>query len=169
MARKAPAISCGPEDQQELERLAGSRTESKQMIERARIILGCLAGRGVKEVARTCRTRPNTVIKWRQRFAQRGLAPGRSASRNPAKPRWAKRCRHLITELGRVRQMRATSLTPLPARQLRIIRARSIICLDSVRLPANRSNSCSSSGPQLIAGAFLAMPPTIQYIDRKST
>src|SRR6266851_1970045 len=86
MARKAPAISCGPEDQQELERLAGSRTESKQMIERARIILGCLAGRGVKEVARTCRTRPNTVIKWRQRFAQLGLAGLRDALRPGAKP-----------------------------------------------------------------------------------
>src|ERR1017187_10793131 len=74
MARNAPAISCGPADLQELERLAGSRTESKQTIERAQIVLGCLAGKRVKEVARTCRTRPNTVIKWRQRFAQRGLA-----------------------------------------------------------------------------------------------
>src|SRR5712692_3706386 len=119
MARKAPAISCGPEDRQELERLAGSRTESKQMIERARIILSCLAGRGVKEVARICRTRPNSVIKWRQRFAQRGLAGLRDALRPGAKPRWAKRCRHLITVLGRVRQVRATSLTPLPARQPR--------------------------------------------------
>ena len=74
MARNAPTITCGPEDRQELERLAGSRTESKQMVERAQIILGCLAGKRVQEVARTCHTRPNTVIKWRQRFAQRGLA-----------------------------------------------------------------------------------------------
>jgi transposase len=44
------------------------------MVERAQIILGCLAGQRVKEVARACHTRPNTVIKWRQRFAQRGLA-----------------------------------------------------------------------------------------------
>jgi transposase len=50
-----------------------SRTESKQMVERARIILGCLAGKRVKEVARQCHTRPNTVIKWRQRFARAGL------------------------------------------------------------------------------------------------
>ena len=47
-------MSCGPEDRQELERLAGSRTESKQMVERAQIILGCLAGKRVKEVARAC-------------------------------------------------------------------------------------------------------------------
>ena len=86
MARNAPTISCEPADQRELERLAGSRTESKQMIERAQIILGCLAGQRVKEVARTCHTRPNTVIKWRQRFAHGGLAGLRDAPRPGAKP-----------------------------------------------------------------------------------
>lgn len=86
MARPARAISCGLEDRQELERLAGSRTESKQMVERARIILGCLAGQRVKEIARACHTRPNTIIKWRQRFAQHGLAGLRDAPRPGAKP-----------------------------------------------------------------------------------
>lgn len=73
MARIAPTITCGPEDRQELNRLAGSRTESKQMVERARIILGCLAGKRVHQMARECHTRPNTVIKWRQRFVSHGL------------------------------------------------------------------------------------------------
>jgi transposase len=86
MARNAPTISCGFEDRQELERLAGSRTESKQMVERAQIILGCLAGQRVQEVARGCHTRPNTVIKWRQRFAQHGLAGLADAPRPGAKP-----------------------------------------------------------------------------------
>jgi len=51
------------------------------MVERAQIILGCLAGKRVKEVARACHTRPNTVIKWRQRFSQQGLAGLRDAPR----------------------------------------------------------------------------------------
>src|SRR5713101_3934188 len=85
MARKAPAISCGPEDRQELESLAGSRTASKQMVERARIILGCLAGKRVRAVARECHTRPNTVIKWRQRFVSQGLRGLRDAPRPGAK------------------------------------------------------------------------------------
>jgi len=85
MARSAPAISCGPEDRRELARLAASRTESQPMVERAQIILGCLAGKRVKEVARACHTRPNTVIKWRQRFAQQGLAGLRDAPRPGAK------------------------------------------------------------------------------------
>ena len=86
MARNAPTITCGSQDRHELERLAGSRTESKQMIERAQIVLGCLAGKRVKEIARICGTRPNTVIKWRQRFAQQGLAGLRDAPRPGAKP-----------------------------------------------------------------------------------
>jgi transposase len=86
MARNAPIITCSPEDRQELERLAGSRTESKQMVERAQIILGCLAGKRVQEVARNCHTRANTVIKWRQRFVQRGLAGLVDAPRPGAKP-----------------------------------------------------------------------------------
>ena len=73
MPRTAPTVSCGPEARQELARLAASRTESKQVVERARIILGCLGGQRVKEIARQCHTRPNTVIKWRQRFVSAGL------------------------------------------------------------------------------------------------
>src|SRR3974390_3186249 len=86
MARTAPAITCGLQDRQELERLAGSRTESKQMIERARIILGCLAGKRVKEGARICHTRPKPFIKWRQRFAPYGGGGLRDAPRPGAKP-----------------------------------------------------------------------------------
>ena len=99
MARNAPAITCGPEDQQELERLAGSRTESKQMIERARIILGCLAGKQVRDVARICHTRPNTVIKWRQRFAQLGLPGLRDAPRPGAKPVYGADFRNRVLSL----------------------------------------------------------------------
>ena len=99
MARNAPAITCGPEDRQELERLALSRTESKQMVERAQIILGCLAGQRVKEVARTCHTRPNTVIKWRQRFAQHGLPGLRDAPRPGAKPLYGEDFRNRVLAL----------------------------------------------------------------------
>lgn len=92
-------MSCGPEERRELARLAGSRTESRQMVERAQIILGCLAGKRVKEVARACHTRPNTVIKWRQRFAQRGLAGLRDAPRPGAKPVYGEDFRNRVLAL----------------------------------------------------------------------
>jgi transposase len=86
MSRKAAQISCSPEDREKLEALAASRTESKQMVDRARIILGCLDGKRVATVADECTTRPNTVIKWRQRFVKQGLAGLADAPRPGAKP-----------------------------------------------------------------------------------
>jgi transposase len=88
MGRNAPTISCGQEDRQELERLAGSRTDSKQRVERAQIILGCLAGRRVREIASQCHTRPNTVIKWRQRFVSHGMRGLQDAPRPGARRRY---------------------------------------------------------------------------------
>jgi len=86
MSRTAPQINCSPEDRLALQRLAVSRTEAKQTVERARMILGCLEGKRVQVIARECRTRPNTVIKWRQRFSQSGLAGLSDAPRPGAKP-----------------------------------------------------------------------------------
>jgi transposase len=74
MPRVAPKIACSTEVRAELERRAASRTESVRVVERARMILGCLDGLRVQEVAARCTTRPNTVIKWRDRFAEQGLA-----------------------------------------------------------------------------------------------
>jgi transposase len=66
------------------------------MVERAQIILGCLAGRRVQEVARQCHTRPNTVIKWRQRFATHGLKGLRDAPRPGAKRRYDEAFRNRV-------------------------------------------------------------------------
>src|ERR1022692_4935046 len=85
MSRTARQITCSSEDREKLKRLAASRTEAKQLVERARIVLGCLAGKRVQAVARECDTRPNTVIKWRQRFAQTGLAGLNDAPRPGAR------------------------------------------------------------------------------------
>ena len=79
MARVAPTVRCSPADQHELKRLAARRTEPKQTVERARMVLGCLAGQRGQAVAR--HTHPNIVIKWRQRFVARGLNGLRDAPR----------------------------------------------------------------------------------------
>jgi transposase len=86
ISRTALQINCRPEDRQALERLAASRTEAKQTVERACMILACLEGKHVQTIARECRTRPSTVIKWRQRFAQSGLAGLNDAPRPGATP-----------------------------------------------------------------------------------
>jgi transposase len=85
MGKSAPTISCVSEVRKELERRAASRTEARQVVERARILLGCLAGKPVKDIAQECGTRPNTVIKWRQRFCKEGLQGLKDAPRPGAK------------------------------------------------------------------------------------
>src|SRR5580704_13357832 len=99
MSRKARPITCSPEDRQELERLASSRTESKQMVDRSRIVLGCLDGKPVQAVAQECHTRPNTVIKWRERFARDGLDGLRDAPRPGPKPVYGADFRHRVLAL----------------------------------------------------------------------
>lgn len=99
MARHAPTIICNPEDRQTLERLAASRTEPKQAVERAQIILGCLAGQRVQDVAIECKTRPNTVIKWRQRFVLRGLSGLRDEARPGKKPIYGADFRNQVLSL----------------------------------------------------------------------
>ena len=86
MSRTAPTISCDPEVEEALRRLAASRTEPRQTVERARMVLGCLRGQRVNEVAARCGTRANTVIKWRQRFVDQGLKGLQDAPRPGAKP-----------------------------------------------------------------------------------
>jgi hypothetical protein len=60
MAGVAPTIRCSPADQQELKRLAASRTDPKQTVERAHMVLGRLAGQQVQAVALQSATRVRT-------------------------------------------------------------------------------------------------------------
>ncbi len=73
MAGKAPIPNCTKEDRESLEQMVRSRTEEFRMIERARIILKCLAGDRVNEIAKVLHVRPNTVIEWRRRFEKEGV------------------------------------------------------------------------------------------------
>ena len=96
MGRTALPLTLSENDRQALERLAASRTEPKQAVERARIILDCAAGHRVAEVARRGRTRSNTVIKWRDRFARQGLAGLADAPRPGAKRVYDDDFRHRV-------------------------------------------------------------------------
>ena len=68
-----------------MEDWAHSRTIEARLVERARIVLGCLEGKPVRTVARSWKVRPNTVIDWRRRFAAEGIA-GLRERRRSGKP-----------------------------------------------------------------------------------
>ena len=88
MSRKAPQITCSEQERKILERLAASRIEPRQMVERARIILHCLSGKQIQDIAQECQARANTVIKWRNRFATARIAGLADAPRSGARKKY---------------------------------------------------------------------------------
>ena len=74
MSRVAAPLDCPADMKQELIRLSKSRTDEARLVERATIVLECLAGKRIDQVATDRGIRAATVGRWRKRFAARGLA-----------------------------------------------------------------------------------------------
>ncbi len=85
MPRHAPELECSIEDKASLVALVKSRTAEARAVERARIILACLKGKEIQQVARELRISVPSVSKWRERFSLWGLRGLRDQSR-PGKP-----------------------------------------------------------------------------------
>jgi transposase len=85
MPRHAPPLECSAEEKASLMDITKSRTEEARAVERARIILGCLEGKEIQQVARELGVSIPTVGKWRKRFALFGVRGLRDEPR-PGKP-----------------------------------------------------------------------------------
>jgi transposase len=88
MPKHAPPLECSAETRAELLAMSRSRTEELRMVERARIVLACLEGKEIQQVAREVGTSVPTVSKWRQRFARQGLGGLRDRPRSGKPPRY---------------------------------------------------------------------------------
>jgi len=73
MSRKAKVITCTTEQRKELETIKRQRTREARQVERAGIILMCLDGIPIKDIAEKYSVRPNTVIAIRDRFEREGV------------------------------------------------------------------------------------------------
>src|SRR5260370_19146948 len=73
MPRHAPELECSAEDKASLIAITKSRIEEARVVERARIILACLGGKEIQQVAGELGVSIPTVTKWRRRFALWGL------------------------------------------------------------------------------------------------
>ena len=73
MPRKAKIITCTPQQRKELETIVRQKTRQARQVERAGIILMCLDGVPIKDIAKRYGVRPNTVISIRDRFEMEGL------------------------------------------------------------------------------------------------
>jgi transposase len=54
--------------------MSGSRSAAAGEVQRARLILGCLSGEPIKAIASRLSTSPSTVIRWKNRFIEKGLS-----------------------------------------------------------------------------------------------
>jgi len=73
MPKHAAPLECSAEVRAELVALSRGRTQEARMVERARVVLACLDGKEIQQVARETGASVPTVSKWRKRFAQAGL------------------------------------------------------------------------------------------------
>jgi transposase len=85
MPRHAPELECSAEDKASLVAITKSRIEETRAVERAKIILACLEGKEIQQVARELKVSIPTVTKWRKRFALWGRRGLRDLGR-PGKP-----------------------------------------------------------------------------------
>jgi len=72
--RRACAITLTDEDRATLERWSRSRSTEARLVERARIVLLAAEGRENKDIAAELHITRATVGRWRDRFADRGIA-----------------------------------------------------------------------------------------------
>ena len=66
MPRHAPVLECFADDKARLIAISKSRTGEARMVERARIVLACLEGKEIQQVARELGVSNPTVSKWRK-------------------------------------------------------------------------------------------------------
>jgi transposase len=86
MGNPAVAIELSSAEQDELEGLAGRRRTAQGLARRARIVLLAAEGLENKEICAELEVDPNTVGKWRRRFAERRV-DGLLDEPRPGRPR----------------------------------------------------------------------------------
>ena len=88
MARVAARVTCSVSDQIEMERLSRSRTDESRLVQRAKIVLGCLAGERNDQIAARMDLQANTVATWRRRFLTDGIKGLHDRARSGKPPKY---------------------------------------------------------------------------------
>src|SRR5665648_1268711 len=176
--RAAPGLVIDGADRVELERVTRSSSVSAGLAQRARIVL--LAGQGVANarIAAQVGVSGPTVLKWRGRFASRGLA-GLSDEVRSGRPRRVDRARVIATTLRRPPKKYGVThwSTRLLGKHLGIGDATVAVIWREAGIQPWRSGSFRfSTDPELVAkvtdvvGLYLAPPENaiVLCVDEKS-
>ena len=82
MPRIGKVIECNEQTRRELERISNSHSEEIRIVRRAKIVLGCIEGKQIKDIAVELGEQKYIIIKWRDRFMANGIAGLRDAQRS---------------------------------------------------------------------------------------
>ena len=74
MARPARTIDCTPEQRAELEAVLKSRKQKSGLHLRVRMVLQCMDGWKISDIAKANSVTSATVMLWKNRFIEHGLA-----------------------------------------------------------------------------------------------
>ena len=85
MARRAKIVECDEQTRRELERISNSHSAEIRLVRRVRMILGCLEGKQIQEMATELGEQEYVIIKWRDRFLEKGIN-GLSDAERSGKP-----------------------------------------------------------------------------------
>ena len=74
MTRRAKIVECNEQTRRELERLSNSHSAEIRLVRRVRMILNCIEGKRIKDISAELGEQQDVIIKWRDRFKEKGIA-----------------------------------------------------------------------------------------------
>lgn len=81
MPRRGKKLECSEEELRALVKITSAHKSEQRMVRRAKMVIGCAQGKRIKDIAEELGERPNTVIKWRDRYIEHGIDGLRDAHR----------------------------------------------------------------------------------------
>ena len=82
MARTAKKVDCDNKTHRELMRIANSHSAEIRLVRRARMVLECINGKRIMDIATELGEQEDVIIKWRDRFIANGIAGLHDAQRS---------------------------------------------------------------------------------------
>jgi len=98
MARPARRVICDEATKAKLIEIARSRTQQSGLNLRVKIILQCLEGKPIKEIASACNVNATTVIRWKNRFIEKGISGLSDQSRSGRPATYQKEFKQSVLE-----------------------------------------------------------------------
>ena len=84
MPRTAKIVECDANTHRELVRISKSQSEEHRLVKRARMVLGCVEGKRIMDLAAELGEHEEIIIKWRDRFMEKGIGGLLDAPRSGA-------------------------------------------------------------------------------------